>query len=871
MPQSLKEKNKKRKTSVKPVKVVRPKKTVAKKFATKRRAVKAKKLIIAPDLSNKKELLKIDLPQETQATVNVISETVLNIETKTVKNSPHIVNLKNPLQQIFENENLAKISTSINRPQPLPVQSTIKPPKTLPKKFKTIGVNFTSVKAEFNFLDWLGLTSLFQVIVSPFKQSTAKKTSNLKLREETTKILSLAEEVDLFNEEIEDVFAAPTHQRLFNFYIPRDWHKKLATFVLVSIILVLPLQAFTYYQDLNNTKDRILLATNDAIENLKMGQQAAVNFDLNGANDQFNQAKINFTSAQKEINDLNLLTSEILKLLPSLNKTVNAGMTLLEAGQTVAETGEILANSGKNLFNNKGDVKSYYQSLIFLDTNLKLAIDKFNTARIKIAKIKPNDLPAQNRQAFEKVLNYIPEISQGLNDVYTMNKALLKALGQNQWQRYLVIFLNNNELRGGGGFMGSFALVDVDKGQIKKIEIPAGGTYDLQGALVPKVAAPEPLQLLKYRWEFQDANWWPDFPTTAKKTEWFYQNAKGPSVDGVIMLTSTLMERLLDVFGPIPMPEYGRDITSQNFVAETQKIVQLEYDKKENRPKQFIADMAPKLLDKIFSANKDQLSKLLITLKESLNQRQLLVYFNDQKIEDIVNECGWSGRLRETDGDYLSVVHTNLAGGKTDAVIKETIEHQAEIQSDGSIIDTVKLVRRHNGKPDGNIFTGVQNNSYVRFYVPLGSTLLDAKGFKKPDDKYFSKPDPAMETDIDLISIETDHNKDVKTGTDIYKESGKTVFGNWLQLKPGEVQETIIKYRLPFSMVLAGQNTFYYSLLAQKQAGSLGSELKSFLKLNDSLKPLAKFPANLSSDDTGVSFHDTLVTDKFYGAVLVNK
>ncbi|MFA6410602.1 MAG: DUF4012 domain-containing protein [Candidatus Buchananbacteria bacterium] len=802
-------------------------------------------------------------------------KTDLLVKINQYNQSPHLINLKNPYNNSDQNQPTAK-SAIVSRPK-FNQSSAVKPPKDFPKRLKTLGIDFSATKKEkFNLFDWLGLTSLFQLITQPFKKPQPRmlyrKPLNFANPTPVYNPVSISQTVREIEEEVEDVFAKPSRKKIFNnFYLPADWAQKLATFVIVSIILVSPLQAFTYYQDLSNTKDRILIATNEAIENLKSGQQAAVNMDLNGANSQFGLARLNFLSAENEIGQLNALTSEILKIIPGLNKTVSTGVTMLEAGKIIAETGEILADSGQNFINNKNDIKGYFQSLISLDANLKLAITKFNEAKTKIEKIQPNDLPAEHRETFAKVLGYLPEISKGLSDIHLLNKSLLKVLGQNQWQRYLVVFLNNNELRATGGFMGSFALVDIDQGQIKKIEIPGGGTYDMQGSLVPKVLSPKPLQLLNTRWEFQDSNWWPDYPTTAKKVEWFYQNAGGPSVDGVIMLTAEMMERLLDIYGPIPMPEYGRTITSQNFVLETQKIVELEYDKKENRPKQFLADMAPKLLQRIFSADKDQLFKTLNLLKDSLNQRHLMIYFNDESIENVITDFGWSGQIRQTDGDYLSVIQTNLAGGKTDAVIKESIQHQAEIQSDGTIIDTVKLIRRHTGKPGENVFTGVQNNSYVRFYVPLGSTLISAEGFKKPEEKYFDKPKPEYQADIDLLSVETDKSKDEKSDTDIYKESSKTVFGNWLQLKPGEVSESIIKYRLPFSVSLGGQETYYYSLLVQKQAGTIDNELKSNLKLNDKLKPLAKFPADLPSDNTGISFTANLLTDKFYGAVLVNK
>jgi hypothetical protein len=768
------------------------------------------------------------------------------------KKSPHIINLK-PSTEPYRADSLS-LSKVKNQKNPLS-----SPPKDLPKKSKITGVDFISetvIQEDQSSGIAKSIKDSFGVAFGLQGKPKLKPLSNQLIAEE--------------EEEIEDVFAKPKYFRLSKFYIPRDWHKKVAGFALILIILILPLQAFTYYQNLNDTKDRILLMTNEAIDNLKAGQNAAVNFDLGSASAKFNEARINFASAENEISQLDLLTTELLKLLPGQNQTVKAGQNLIEAGGLIAETGQILSNSGQQFLNEKKDVKDYYQSLIALDSNLKTALDKFRLAKSKIQSLKSSDLPPQHRETFEKVLTYLPTAEQGLADLYRLNSALLKILGKNQWQRYLIIFLNNNELRGSGGFMGSFGLLDIDKGEIKKLDIPGGGTYDLQGSLVPKVLSPEPLHLLNSRWEFQDANWWPDYPTTAKKVEWFYQNANGPSVDGVIMITATMMERLLDIFGPIPMPEYGRDIDSKNFVIETQKIVELEYDKKKNRPKQFIADLAPKLLAKVFSAEKNNLVKLINLLKDGLNQKQLLIYFNDLQVENIVKEFGWAGELKQTDGDFLSVVHTNLAGGKTDGVIKESIQHQAEVQADGSVIDTVKIIRRHTGISGENIFTGVQNNSYIRFYVPLGSTLLEARGFSKPEDKYFDKPKPEYEPDIDLLSVETDKTKDDKTGMDIYKEGSKTVFGNWLQLKPGAVQETTIKYRLPFKLSLQGQNVFYYSFLAQKQPGSLGSDLTSYLKLNDQLKPLAKFPANLSSDDKGVNFTSNLITDQFYGVALVN-
>lgn len=784
---------------------------------------------------------------------------IIKVSDSPARKSVHLINLKNPNSDFFEPKIKGSLKTGV------PVQTIIKPPKIVPGKINKIKVDFTS---QNRVLPELSLFKLFQPIIWLIK----KIFYLIKQWLNKTKIItkknteSLKEEKEI---EIEDIFAPPADFNLGGIAIPKDWYKSVGIFLIISLILVLPFQAFSYFQELQETKDKVLSLTNEAINNLREAQNAALSFDLLGANFQFTEAKQNFSLAQRQANQINFLTAEILKTIPGGNNTVSAGLTLLAGGEILAESGQILSSAGNDFL--AGQSSDYYQSLIDLRDKLELGINKFREAKALIRNVDVLDLPKENQTTFKEVLDALPTIEQGLNDLFTLNSTLLKILGEKQWQRYLVIFANNNELRGSGGFMGSFALVDIDRGQIKKMEIPGGGTYDLQGALLPKVISPAPLHLINPRWEFQDANWWPDFPMTAKKIQWFYQNAGGPSTEGVILMTATLMERLLDIVGPIAMPDYNRTIDSKNFTAETQKIVELEYNKEENRPKQFIADLAPKLLERLFTLQGDDLKKLLGVLQQGLNEKHLLFYFNEPQIENIILSLDWGGKLKETDGDFLSVVHTNLAGGKTDEVITEKIFHEAEVLADGSIINTVRLVRSHQGIAGENIFTGVQNNSYVRFYVPVESTLLEASGFTKPAEKYFSSPGAELKPDLDLISLETERSTDERTNMDIYKESGKTVFGNWLSLKPGETKEAVIKYRLPFKLASEGQNTFYYSLLAQKQSGSKNSDLFSRLKLNDQLKPMAKFPAILKEENNTIEFSANLNTDQFYGTVLVNK
>jgi len=160
---------------------------------------------------------------------------------------------------------------------------------------------------------------------------------------------------------------------------------------------------------------------------------------------------------------------------------------------------------------------------------LVIAKPRIAQAQTGLQKLNLDGLPFSGQANLSDLENQLPKIQKGLDYFTVLSDALLEILGHEQWQRYLVVFTNNNELRGVGGFMGSYALLDVDRGRIKNLEIPAGGTYDSQGNLLVYMASPKPLQLINPRWEFQDANWWPDFPTTAEKIKTAIRENKMPT------------------------------------------------------------------------------------------------------------------------------------------------------------------------------------------------------------------------------------------------------------------------------------------------------------------------------------------------------
>ncbi|MBU1148827.1 DUF4012 domain-containing protein [Patescibacteria group bacterium] len=652
------------------------------------------------------------------------------------------------------------------------------------------------------------------------------------------------------------------------------WSRALATFVFVCLLLVAPLYLFIFFGQINEVKGKVLGVSFQAYDYLQQAQENAQNLNIDQAQTDFNKAADSFASARSEMGEVNSLLLKLGELVPVQGSKVKTGTALLQAGQALSEAGSDIAAAIAPLLNNdlslliedKQQDTNLAETLIYSYDYLEPALLKIKLANQYLKDVDPKAIPEEYREKIGLVTNTLPQIEKSFTEVMNILDVLLNMLGKEHPQRYLVLFQNNHEIRPTGGFIGSFALVDIAQGEIQTVEVPGGGPYEINTYLKEKVIAPEPLHLVNPHWFMQDANWFPDWPESADKIMWFYENSGGPTVDGVMTFTPTVLENLLKITGPIAMPEYEVIVDADNIVDITQNIVEVEYDKETNTPKKFIADLFPVLLDRVFSgeALAENALDILKVFHQSLNEKFILLNFQNQEMQEKVIELGWGGEVKDAPSDYLMVINTNVAGGKTDGVIDEIIEHQAEIKDDGSIIDTVTINRIHRGQ-EGDLFSGVTNVDYLRLYVPQGSELLEIEGYQKIDPWRFQMPEADYQSDADLRRLETNSYIDDKTKTRISDQFGKTVFGNWLAVDPGQSATMTITYKLPFTI---DERTDRYSLLMQKQPGSLGSFVISQVSFPDIYRAIWSYPDNtLQISGNKANFEHDLATDQFYGLI----
>lgn len=651
--------------------------------------------------------------------------------------------------------------------------------------------------------------------------------------------------------------------------------KSFVRFAIASFMVPVVIFSFSFAQTQFEQKGKVLSESTVAYDNMKSAAQYAFASDFTATQENFENANTNFAQAHEAIDELGLGIGEVIGKLP-VSTPISTAQNLTVAGQNLSlagkNLGNMLAKVSDCLAQNENDPS--LGNLAALQTDLETISGYLDGANLAMQKVDTNYIPADMRDKIILAQKTLPVISKNFDNFSADYPLILKMIGADTQQKYLLLFENNSEMRATGGFIGSYGILDIENGHIQDINID--GIFDPDGQLREKVVPPMPIQKISAAWSMHDSNWFADFPTSAKKAALFYEKTGGQTVDGVIAITPETIKKLLEVTGPIDMPEYNVTLTADNFVSETQDQVENQYDKQENKPKKILSDMAPILIEKLFkdstldrNAKTERLIGFMQKIEESLREKQILIYHRDDSVESMIQKRGWGGEIIQNQtGDYLSVVNSNINGYKTDAVIDESINLNTQIEEDGSVIDTVTITRKHLGGDQSYDWYNRVNADYMRVYVPKGSVLLSATG--NTTEQYNPPIDYSnFKTDPDVQAVEQTIKIDPQSQTQIFEESGKTVFGNWIYVSPKEQVTVTYKYELPFKINFNSfsKSVDAYSAIIQKQAGSTGSNFTATIKLPQEWQIAWKTDAVNNSDNVS----QKLTRDLIYGIIVSKK
>lgn len=465
-----------------------------------------------------------------------------------------------------------------------------------------------------------------------------------------------------------------------------------------------------------------------------------------------------------------------------------------------------------------------------------------------------------------KAEGYLPEDIQ--KKLSSMNEILMftentidtwpSLLGFEGKKTYLVMFQNNMELRPGGGFIGSYGLLTLNKGRVESFKIH--DVYDADGKLSKHVEPP--FQLRRYlgseHWFLRDSNFSLDFPRNGATAAQFLEMETGDRVDGVVAIDTSFLKNMLQAIGPVAVPDYKETVTSDNFYLMTQTHAEKDFFPGSTQKKDFLRALANAMLLKLSEGKDLSYRALAQQVGTSLLEKHVVFGFKDAGLQNVytVNNLSaalWDGRKQETNGflDYLGIIDANLGGNKANYSVRKSIDQTTQITTNGAV-DTKVTVTYVNSNRKGSTFGGDYRN-YVRFLLPSGASIQSVAldGQTVQTTQAISNP-----TEFTKKNFRPPEELEVEQTT----QEGKVLVGMLVNVPTESTRSITITYTVNKAIDL-DNSSFSYDLRLFKQAGTIADPYRITLSYPTNFTPLKLGREVLSLGGKLVS-EGTLSSDK---------
>ncbi|MBN1325644.1 DUF4012 domain-containing protein [Candidatus Falkowbacteria bacterium] len=657
---------------------------------------------------------------------------------------------------------------------------------------------------------------------------------------------------------------------------PRKSTFRKVAFLVLKIILILLIVGIVigvvlgvlYY---NNIKQTYNLAILSKVK-LESAAHLVINRDFKGAAELLNSANADMAQAKS-----NMEKAAIFDYIPYIGRQTKAANNVLIAGLKLTDSGQKvlllmeditapLKNESITFSTITAKQKREILEKIVSSESMLLEVQKeINDAAAAIDEIPDKGLVGPLRENIAPIKLYLPKVRDLIDGALPMLRVVPKVAGFDKPIAYLFLLQNNSELRPTGGFIGTYGILKLQDGEIKAFQ--TDNIYNLDKSTQPILKEPSPLPIAKYleqkNWSLRDINWSPDFPTTAQKALYMYEQENKileqlkregkpltseqgtiitdtipyEKVDGVIAVTPETVEDLLKLTGPITVE--GVMFTDENLTDQLEYIVGQEFREKGvpiSARKEIIMKLADQIRIKLFSLPMQRYADILDIGIKALAKKAVLIYFIDPELEKLILERNWGGQVKPYDGDYIMVVDSNLASLKTDQYVTRTINYSLNRIGD-DVFGKISIIYENNAD-----FTwkSTRLRSYTRVYVPEGSQLIGSTG--------------AMEND--KIKDPANTPGQVESSSEL----GKAYFGAFISIEPHEVGTLTFEYKLPDSIKIQ-INSGYYNLLIQKQPG-VTPNLTLNLNFDKNIKSASPAEAEKEWFNNSYNFSSVLDEDK---------
>lgn len=367
------------------------------------------------------------------------------------------------------------------------------------------------------------------------------------------------------------------------------------------------------------------------------------------------------------------------------------------------------------------------------------------------------------------------------DSVVNIASLLPELLGSKGEAHYVLFFLNNYELRPGGGFIGSVGFITLKNYTLTKFEVQ--DVYEIDGQITqhnqPHIAVQKYInQPNEY---LRDSNFSPEFKENVEKALNYL--AMVPPYNkryiGAVGITTSAFEDLLRITGPIELSDFQTTITASNFFTTTQDKIETTFFPGSKQKRSLLT-----ALGKVVRQRIEEIPSLDLFwyVRRSVVNKNLVFFSADQRLQRILMATLASGDHKPRYPNWILPIDANVGVNKLNRVVHKTMGLEV-VRTPDDIVQTFRS--QYFNPPTQKDKRPEIFKNYFQLYAPSSSTLL----------------------------------KVWLNGREVTKEvvttysSNRSVYALYFETPPATNTEISIEYKLP-------RTTFSDTLEIKKQIGS---------------------------------------------------
>ncbi len=546
--------------------------------------------------------------------------------------------------------------------------------------------------------------------------------------------------------------------------------------------------------------------------------------DFRKLSSRLNQASTTLDRARSNMFPGLQIASKV-KWLPFIGDRLRSGTDLILIADDLFDGGVILADAASGLNDSRFLTQDSIDGLPTVESelfeqlterreDLIYARERFESARVRLEELTNS----------ESGLDYLVrsgDLRPAINLMDSLIGLLLlvadngrELFGYEGEARYIVVAVNADELRPGGGFSPGFWDIRIADGKL--LETAFYDSFEV-GATGVAPATP-PIEMLRSMWAggwfLPDAAWYPDADRTTSYVANVLEQSVGiEDISAVVYIDQWAALSFISIAGEVTLDD-GRFVDENSFFELMQERTDVEGRK-------YLSTVFDGLLNSFtLSDAASSMGPMILKVFEALESRHMQIQILDDRAQTQFVRAGFENVLSvKEQSDYLFVTDSNVGFSKVNRNISRELRYEVDLTDLTSPKATLTVTHRNRSMQQagencelqdariaGSEYADSMNACFwnlVHVYTPSEISGLTTPSFPMPEGALYR----------------TVGYNDVEETLRIEDEGELNVVSGLFTVAPGESVSNTFEYELPAEYLVPRKDGFEYDLRVPKQAG----------------------------------------------------